>query len=96
MAPRSLSAQSCREAFQLTKVPSSLEGTMLLCPGGRNAALSLGCPAQGGASRAIRNTNTQLFMILMDSMLWQKGSSEEREYAQNKEMWSGNNYKISV
>lgn len=35
-------------------------------------------------------------MILMDSMLWQKGSSEESEYAQNKEMWSGNNYKISV
>ena len=24
------------------------------------------------------------------------GSSEEREYAQNKEMWSGSNYKISI
>lgn len=48
----------CGEASQLAEVPSSLEPTMLLCPGGRNAAVSLGCLVQGEAGRAVRNTNT--------------------------------------
>lgn len=63
---RSLSTElpRCRAASRLAKVPSSLEPTMLLCPGGRNAALSLGCPAQGEAGRARSTTNTQLVMML--------------------------------
>lgn len=62
----------------------------------RNAALSLGCPAQWGTSRAVSKGYKHTAFPDSLSTPRQRGSSEEREHVQNKEMRSGRNYKIPI